>query len=80
MLARPSNSAIRPVVVPHHQPAPVKFAHPTEQVLASVLDFYGVRRLYEPHSFPLRGQEERLLETFTPDFYIPEVGVTKGAV
>lgn len=52
---------------------PPRFAHPSEAEFARLLDFYGVRWVYEPHSFPLRFQEDgQLLEAFTPDFYLPD--------
>jgi hypothetical protein len=38
-----------------------------------MLDFHGVRWEYEPRSFVLEEDEEgRILEAFTPDFYLPE--------
>ena len=38
-----------------------------------MLDFHGVRWEYEPRSFILEEDEEgRILEAFTPDFYLPE--------
>jgi len=40
---------------------------------AKVLDFYGVPWLYEPTTFVLEEDENgRVLEAFTPDFYLPE--------
>ncbi|MDA0988626.1 MAG: hypoxanthine phosphoribosyltransferase [Chloroflexi bacterium] len=50
--------------------APHPFAHPSEAEFAKILDFYGVRWEYEPRSFRLRWDGERLLEMFTPDFYL----------
>ena len=47
------------------------FMHPSEQEFAKILDFYHVPYLYEPRSFPLRWQGERVVEMFTPDFYLP---------
>jgi hypothetical protein len=38
-----------------------------------MLDFYGVRWLYEPRTFPLEWDEEgNLTEAFAPDFYLPD--------
>ncbi len=51
----------------------VAFAHPSEAMIARLLDFYGVRWEYEPRSFPLRwdaGGRPTLF--FTPDFYLPD--------
>ena len=50
-----------------------EFAHPSEAELASILDFYQIPWQYEPRSFPLRYDESgRVIESFTPDFYLPE--------
>ncbi|MCE2462383.1 MAG: hypoxanthine phosphoribosyltransferase [Dehalococcoidia bacterium] len=40
---------------------------------AHILDFYGVKWSYEPRSFPLRWDGDRILEMFTPDFYLPDL-------
>ncbi|HZQ38018.1 MAG TPA: hypoxanthine phosphoribosyltransferase [Dehalococcoidia bacterium] len=52
-------------------PKPAAFAHPSEAQFARLLDFYGVDWQYEPRSFPLRREGERVVEAFTPDFYLP---------
>ena len=49
----------------------VTFAHPSEEEFARILDFYNMEWVYEPRSFPLRWQGERVTEMFTPDFYLP---------
>lgn len=49
---------------------PHSFAHPSEAEFAKILDFYGVRWEYEPRSFQLRWEGDRMLEMFTPDFYL----------
>ncbi len=49
------------------------FAHPSEEEFARILNFYGVQWLYEPRSFPLRWDGDRVVEMFTPDFYLPEL-------
>ena len=54
-------------------PHGVKFAHPSETEFARILDFYGVKWSYEPHSFPLRWEGDRTVEMFTPDFYLPDL-------
>ncbi len=50
-----------------------RFAHPSEEVFANLLDFYRIPWEYEPRSFPLQWDEQgRVVESFTPDFYLPE--------
>ncbi len=49
------------------------FTHPSEQIFANLLDFYRIRWEYEPRSFPLQWDKDgKVLEAFTPDFYLPE--------
>ncbi|MEP6754560.1 MAG: hypothetical protein ABJA67_03580 [Chthonomonadales bacterium] len=51
----------------------ITFAHPSEEEIASLLDFYGVTWEYEPHTFPLEHKADgQLLTSFTPDFYLPD--------
>ena len=52
---------------------PVAFAHESEEEFAKILDFYGISWQYEPRTFPLRTDEDRVTEAFTPDFYLPEI-------
>ena len=54
-------------------PEPIPFAHPSEKEFTRILDFYGVKWVYEPRSFPLRWDGDRVVEMFTPDFYLPEL-------
>ena len=42
---------------------------------ARILDFYGISWLYEPSSFPLRWEGERVVEAFTPDFFLPDLNL-----
>lgn len=50
-----------------------QFTHPSEQMFANLLDFYRIRWEYEPRSFPLQWDKDgKVLEAFTPDFYLPE--------
>lgn len=49
------------------------FAHPSEEDFARLLDFYCIEWLYEPRSFPLRWEGNKIAEMFTPDFYLPEL-------
>jgi len=49
------------------------FAHPSEAEFARILDFYNIRWEYEPKTFPLQWDAQgKILESFTPDFYLPE--------
>jgi hypothetical protein len=49
------------------------FIHPSEEVFARILDFYGIPWEYEPRTFPLEEDEDgNITEAFTPDFYLPE--------
>ena len=49
------------------------FAHPSEREFSKILDFYGLKWDYEPRSFPLRWDGDRVLEMMTPDFFLPEL-------
>ncbi|MBI4312132.1 MAG: hypoxanthine phosphoribosyltransferase [Chloroflexi bacterium] len=75
---RPRSRPVTPAVatpVPHydvptgHRP----FSHSSEEEVARILDFYGLKWLYEPRSFPLRWDGDRVTEMFSPDFYLPEL-------
>jgi hypothetical protein len=49
------------------------FASEYERECAKILDYYGVPWEYEPRTFVLeRDEEGRVVEAFTPDFYLPE--------
>ncbi len=50
----------------------VSFAHPAEEEFARLLDFFRIVWAYEPTSFPLSWDGDRVTEMFTPDFYLPE--------
>ncbi len=57
------------------RPAP-GFAHASEAELARILDFYAVAWEYEPRTFPiLFDRTGAVLESFSPDFYLPELDV-----
>jgi hypoxanthine phosphoribosyltransferase len=58
---------------PSQSSRPVSFAHASEEDFARLLDFYDVAWQYEPRSFPLREENGRVLEAFTPDFYLPDL-------
>jgi hypothetical protein len=52
---------------------PPRFQNDAELECAKVLDYYGVPWDYEPRTFALEEDEEgRVIEAFTPDFYLPE--------
>ena len=62
MAAEPARSAETP-----------RFANDAERECARLLDFYGVAWRYEPRTFALEeGEDGRITEAFTPDFYLPE--------
>jgi cytidylate kinase len=49
------------------------FANPSEEMFANLLDFYRIPWEYEPRSFPIKWDRDgRVLEAFTPDFYLSE--------
>ena len=51
---------------------PPRFAHPSEQEYAELLDAHGVPWEYEPRTFTLeQAPDGRLLAAVTPDFYLP---------
>ncbi|MDW7982582.1 MAG: hypoxanthine phosphoribosyltransferase [Thermomicrobium sp.] len=62
----------RPLSTPRDGAQRPRFAHPAEAEFAAFLDFYRIAWEYEPRSFPLRWQDGRVVEQFTPDFYLPE--------
>jgi len=50
-----------------------QFMHPSERIFANLLDFYRIAWEYEPRSFPIMWSKDgKVLEAFTPDFYLPE--------
>lgn len=72
---RPATAPVRPDLPRPSHPVTfgrVSFAHPAEEEFARLLDFYRVAWEYEPTSFPLRWDGDRVTEMFTPDFYLPE--------
>jgi hypoxanthine phosphoribosyltransferase len=49
-----------------------RFANQAEVECAKILDYYGVPWDYEPRTFVLeRDEDGRVVEAFTPDFYLP---------
>ena len=52
---------------------PPRFASQAELECAKLLDYYGVPWEYEPRTFVLEEDEGgRVLEAFSPDFYLPD--------
>jgi hypothetical protein len=52
---------------------PPVFQNEAELECAKILDYYKVPWSYEPRTFVLEQDEEgRVLEAFTPDFYLPD--------
>jgi hypoxanthine phosphoribosyltransferase len=52
---------------------PPRFANEAELECAKIFDYYGIPWQYEPCTFVLeRDEEGRVVEAFTPDFYLPE--------
>jgi len=50
-----------------------RFANRAELECAKLLDYYGVPWEYEPRTFVLETDDNgRIIEAFTPDFYLPE--------
>ena len=68
-----SEESKRPAII-HNPPLSrdrLVFSHPSEEELARILDFYGIKWRYEPTTFPLQWDEDgNLLEAFSPDFYL----------
>jgi hypothetical protein len=53
-----------------------RFAHPVEEEIARIFDEHGIAWEYEPHTFVLeRNGDGTVHEAFTPDFFLPELGV-----
>src|SRR5436305_13390414 len=49
-----------------------RVANDSERECARLFDFYGVPWEYEPRTFALENEGERITEAFTPDFYLPD--------
>jgi hypoxanthine phosphoribosyltransferase len=62
-----------PVFQAYRGESPPRFANAYELECAKVLDYYGVPWEYEPRTFVLEEDDEgRVIEAFTPDFFLPE--------
>jgi hypoxanthine phosphoribosyltransferase len=52
------------------------FANEAERQVAGLLDFYGIAWEYEPRTFVLEADADgRVREAFTPDFFLPHLGL-----
>jgi len=52
---------------------PPQFQNEAELECAKILDYYGVPWQYEPVTFVLeRDEQGRVVEAFSPDFYLPQ--------
>ena len=50
-----------------------RFANDVELECAKLFDYYGIPWAYEPRTFVLEEDADgRIVEAFTPDFYLPE--------
>ena len=55
------------------EPSMPAFVHPIEEEFARVLDYYGIRWEYEPHTFDLQWDDDgQVTQAFSPDFYLPD--------
>ena len=62
-----------PIFQAYRGEATPRFVNEAELEYAKILDYYGVPWMYEPHTFVLeRDADGRVVEAFTPDFYLPE--------
>jgi len=51
----------------------IAFAHASERVAGEILDFYRIRWLYEPRTFPIEWDGHgNVISSFTPDFYLAD--------
>ena len=65
-----------PVFQAKTETKPPRFQNDVERECAKVLDYYGVRWEYEPHTFVLeRDAAGNVVEAFAPDFFLPEQGL-----
>jgi hypothetical protein len=70
----PSSPSTLPPAQPRAASRAAAFAHASEAEFARILDFYGVRWEYEPHTFPiLWNLDGGVAESFSPDFWLPDL-------
>lgn len=71
-MANLATTEVRPGPPP--QSVPATFAHPSEEMFAQMMDFYGIDWQYEPRTFPTEWDSAgNTVEAFSPDFYLPEM-------
>ncbi|HEY96058.1 MAG TPA: hypoxanthine phosphoribosyltransferase [Dehalococcoidia bacterium] len=68
-IRREADRVVNPSALSYARPA--VFAHPSEKEFSQILDFYDIEWIYEPRSFPISWENDRITEMFTPDFYLP---------
>ena len=57
----------------HSSPGSTPFVHPAEEMFARIMDYYGIRWVYEPRTFELEWDGSgKVILAFTPDFYLPD--------
>jgi hypothetical protein len=50
-----------------------RFAHESEEYIAAILDYHGIKWEYEKKTFIIKTDEQGTIKrAFTPDFYLPE--------
>mgnify|MGYP006282064263 CR=1 FL=1 len=69
----PTESKMDEIMTGLQKSYPVNFAHPSERDFADILDFYQIDWVYEPRSFALKWEGDRVTRMFTPDFYLPKL-------
>ena len=56
-----------------HEYKDINFANESETEFVKILDFYGIKWIYEPKTFPIEwGINGSPKTSFTPDFYLPD--------
>jgi hypothetical protein len=54
----------------------IVFAHPSEKECAKIFDFYKIKWLYEPRTFPIEWDKKgNIIQSFAPDFFLPELNL-----
>lgn len=59
------------VTVKKYEYKDISFANESEKEFVKILDFYGIKWLYEPKTFPIGWESDGSPNaSFTPDFYL----------